>query len=315
VYARPGPGADAGRKLGTLRGHAADVTCLALSDASLLSGDAGGTLRLWAADDFKLVGRALRGHVGAVAACAALPGGGPLASAGVDGTLRLWDAQAAAAAPLASLECITAVAALAYDVSGGEACPSRLYAAGGFLDCVDVASATVITTLLDILDGGEPITRLSCHASLLAAGFAGGAALWDVRQGPRVVAQLACQPGRGSCGGLHLGEWQLAGAFDGDDAVVVYDVRAAGAGRLGVPLLRLEAPGRVADLACEGTSLLAALQGRPCLAWAFQPPALGGSAAAAGVEESPAKQEKGKEKKGGASNLKVRGRFPKRSTR
>ena len=88
VYGVPG-GDDAGRKLGTLRGHGADVTCVASNDSLLLSGDAGGSLRLWAVDDFKPV-RTLRGHTGSVADCLLLRDGPPV-SACSDGVVKIWD--------------------------------------------------------------------------------------------------------------------------------------------------------------------------------------------------------------------------------
>ncbi len=326
VYGTPGAAdaADAGRKLGTLRGHAADVTCVAVSEAELLSGDAGGTLRLWGADDFKLR-RALRGHVGTVAACLLLPGGAPV-SAGADGTVRLW--HATAPAPLAALQCDTAVAALAVD-AGATGSPTLLFAGGGFLDCFDIATATRVSTLLGVLDEPDepnlaPVTRLAAHGTLLAAGSAGCVTLWDVRAGARLVA---CLPSRGgglhACGGLQLDDWKLCAAFGGDDDVCVHDIRAVATGsaqRAREPLLRLPAGGRVAALSFCGSVLLAALEGRPCIAWSFGAPPPSGAAAAAEALAPPvtpdADGEAGRaERRKKGVVPKIRGRFPKRSTR
>jgi hypothetical protein len=344
VYGAPG-GGDAGRKLGTLRGHTADVTCIATSDAALLSGDAGGTLRLWGADDFKLL-RALRGHAGAVAACLLLPGGGPLVSGGADGTVRLWTE--ASPAPLALLHCDTAVRALAFDASvsapGGAACPAHLYVGGGFIDCIDIATATRISTLVDVLDdeptgdaGLVPVTRLAAHGPLLAAGgAAGGVSLWDVRASHRHVACIPT-PGGGACGGLQLDDWKLVAAFSGDgDAVSVFDMRAALAPpsaaaaaadavtASAMPLLRLSAGGRVAALGFCGGVLLAAVEGRPCVSWSFCAPGRDGAPLAAAVSaggvvapdtpDADTEASRAERRKKGVVP-KVRGRYPKRSTR
>jgi hypothetical protein len=335
VYGAPG-GDDAGRKLGTLRGHAADVTCIATSETALLSGDAGGTLRLWGADDFKLL-RALRGHTGAVAACMLLPGGGPLVSGGADGTVRLWSE--ASPAPLALLHCDTAVAALAVDAAAA-ACPARLYVGGGFIDCIDIATATRVSTLVDVLDDDEltggagglvPVTRLAAHGPLLAAGGAGGGvSLWDVRASHSHVGCIAT-PGGGACGGLALDEWKLVSAFSGDgDAVCVYDIRAALAPRAAAaavpaaPLLRLPAGGRVAALGFCGGVLLAAVEGRPCVSWSFCAPgregaplaaaASAGGAVAPDTPDADTEASRAERRKKGQVP-KVRGRYPKRSTR
>jgi hypothetical protein len=331
VYGAPGAAdaADAGRKLGTLRGHTADITCVAVSDAALLSGDASGQLRLWDAEDFKLR-RAFRGHVGEIAACALLPAGGVPISAGADGCVRIWDA--AAPQPLAVLQCETAVAALAVDASSG-----RLYAGGGFIDCYDIATATRVATLVDVLDepsdgGLVPITRLAAHGPLLAAGgAAGGVSLWDVRAGPRLVGCLPTA-GSGACSGLQLDEWKLVAAFGGDESgVCVYDIRSViGAGacdeRVRAPLMRLHTGARVTALGFCGSVLLAAVEGRPCVSWSFDAPSSSRAAAAAGTPLAAATSSSDSQLDGNADAgrgerrkkgvvPKIRGRFPKRGTR
>ena len=310
VYGAPG-GDDGGRKLGTLRGHGADVTCVASSDSLLLSGDSGGSLRLWSVDDFKPV-RTLRGHTGIVADCLLLRDGPPV-SACNDGTVKIWDSSQAAA--VATIECDTAITSLAVD-GAAAGCPSVLYAGGGFIECLDVASATRTLTLIDLLDetcesGVLPVSRLSVQGSLLAAGGVGGiVSLWDVRAA-RLVACL--QAGTGACGGLQLDDWKLVAAFD-DDCVVVHDIRAVAAtGRFQPePLLSLPTEGRVTALRFCGSVLLAAVEGRPCVSWSFEAP----SATAQGPESPDADAEAGRaerRKKGGVP--KVRGRYAKRTTR
>jgi hypothetical protein len=311
VYGAPG-GDDAGRKLGTLRGHGANVTCVASSDTLLLSGDCGGSLRLWSVDDFKPV-RTLRGHTCTVADCLLLRDGPPV-SACSDGTVKIWDANQAAA--VATIECDTAITSLAVD-SAAVGCPSVLYAGGGFIECSDVASATRTLTLVDLLDetceaGVLPVSRLSVHGSLLAAGGVGGiVSLWDVRAA-RLVACL--QAGTGACGGLQLDDWKLVAAFD-DDCVVVHDIRAVAAtGRFQQePLLSLPTEGRVTALRFCSSVLLAAVEGRPCVSWSFEAPS---TTTQAWPESPDTDAEAGRaerRKKGGVP--KVRGRYAKRTTR
>jgi WD40 repeat protein len=302
---------DIGRKLGTLRGHSTDVTCVASSDTLLLSGDAGGSLRLWAVDDFKPV-RTLRGHAGNVADCLLLRDGPPV-SASSDGTVKIWDANAPAA--IATLEFDTAITSLATDAAAA-GCPASLYAGGGFIECVDIASATRTLTLVDLLDdnceaGVLPVSRLSVHGSLLAAGGDGVVSLWDVRAA-RLVACL--QAGSGACGGLQIDDWKLVAAFAADDCVVVHDIRAVSStGRFSTsePLLSLPTDGRVTALRFCGSVLLAAVEGRPCVSWSFDAPS---SAAQAGADSPDADAGRAeRRKKMGVP--KVRGRYAKRTTR
>jgi WD40 repeat protein len=179
-------------------------------------------------------------------------------SACSDGTVKIWDSTQAAA--VATIECDTAITSLAVDVAAA-GCPSVLYAGGGFIECLDVASATRTLTLIDLLDetceaGVLPVSRLSVQGSLLAAGGVGGmVSLWDVRAA-RLVACL--QAGTGACGGLQLDDWKLVAAFD-DDCVVVHDIRAVAAtGRFQPePLLSLPTEGRVTALRfCGGVYFL-----------------------------------------------------------
>ena len=313
-------GDDAPRKLGTLRGHACDVSCVALTDEALLSGDVEGTLRLWGMEDFKLR-RQFRGHAGAVTACVLLPGASALpVSGGADGTVRLWNALAAT--PLARLDCDTEVTCLAVDGASTSVCPPHLYAGGGFVDCFDIASATRLLQLYGILDEGaacEPVTRLSAYGPLLAAGAASGAvAFWDVRAGPRLVGSLA---GGRQCAvrSLQLGEWHLAAAFAGGADVEVYDMRAfampgvtLACGLRAQPVLSLPVDGVVAALGFCGQTLIASVEGRPTVAWSFDDPA-SVAAAANSPEASDGSDQKGERKKKGVR--KTRGRYPKKSTR
>ena len=303
---------DAGRKLGTLRGHGADVTCVASSEALLLSGDAGGSLRLWAVEDFKPV-RTLRGHAGSVADCLLLREGPPV-SASSDGTVKIWDASAPAA--IATLECDTAITSLAIDAAAA-GCPAVLYVGGGFIECVDIASATRTLTLVDLLDdtseaGVLPVSRLSVHGSLLAAGGIGGTvSLWDVRAA-RLVACL--QAGSGACGGLQIDDWKLVAAFA--DSVVVHDIRAVAAtGRFSTqePLMSLPTDGRVTALRFCGSVLLAAVEGRPCVSWSFDAPSSGPQAWPDSPDTDADAGRAERRKKMGVP--KVRGRYAKRTTR
>ena len=302
---------DMGRKLGTLRGHSADVTCVASSDALILSGDAAGSLRLWAVDDFKPV-RTLRGHTGSVADCLLLRDGPPV-SASSDGSVRIWDANAPAA--LATLEFDTAIASLAVDAAA-TGCPASLYAGGGFIECVDLASASSTLTLVDLLDetseaGVLPVSRLSVHGSLLAAGgMSGVVSLWDVRSA-RLVACL--QAGSGACGGLQIDDWKLVAAF-ADDCVVVHDIRAVattGSFREREPMMSLPTDGRVTALRFCGSVLMAAVEGRPCVAWSFEAP----SPAAQVWTDSPEVDAGRAERRKKMGVPKVRGRYAKRTTR
>lgn len=310
IYCTQGADEDIGRKLGTLRGHSSDVTCVASSDTLLLSGDAGGSLRLWAVDDFKPV-RTLRGHAGSVADCLLLRDGPPV-SASSDGTVKIWDANAPGA--IARLELDTAITSLATDAAAA-GCPASLYAGGGFIECVDIASATRTLTLVDLLDetcaGVLPVSRLSVHGSLLAAGGDGVVSLWDVRCA-RLVACL--QAGSGACGGLQIDDWKLVAAFAADDCVVVHDIRAVSTtGRFSTsePLLSLPTDGRVTALRFCGGVLLAAVEGRPCVSWSFDAPS---SAAHAGADSPDADAGRAeRRKKMGVP--KVRGRYAKRTTR
>ena len=303
---------DAGRKLGTLRGHSADITCIASTETLLLSGDAGGSLRLWAVDDFKPV-RTLRGHAGSITDCLLLRDGPPV-SASVDGCVKIWDASAPSA--IATLECDTAITSLAVDAAA-TGCPGLLYAGGGFIECFDVASATRTLTLVDLLDdtaGVLPVSRLSVHGSLLAAGGVSGVvSLWDVR----AARLVACLQGSGACGGLQIDDWKLVAAFADDDCVSVHDIRAVAAtGRFSTrePLLRLPTDGRVTALRFCGSVLLAAVQGRPCVSWSFDAPT---SAEAQSWADSPdADAGRASERRKKKGQRKVRGdRYAKRTTR
>lgn len=319
-----GDGGEEPRKLGTLRGHAATVCCVALTDEALLSGDVEGSLRLWDAEDFKLR-RAFKGHAGSVTSCILLPGVVPI-SGGSDGTVRIWNPHAGA--PLARLECDTDVAAMAVDGSSTSMCPPHLYVGGGFIDCFDIASASRLIQLFGILDEGpgcEPVCSLSTYGPLLAAGsVSGNVSLWDVRAGPRVTGCLPIGKGL-ACRGLQLGEWQLATACSGSTDVEIFDIRAyvsqgytslSGGGAL-APVLTLPVDGPVGAIGFCGQTLVAAVEGKATMAFSFDDPCVVAAAspnADVAADDSASKGgDPSRRKKTGYR--KVRGRYPKKQSR
>jgi WD40 repeat protein len=88
---------------------------VSFDDEHILSGDAGGGLRLWSMDELRQE-RTLRHHTDAVTAVALLHG--MPVSAGADGLLCVWDA-AAPNTPLVALEAGGPLAALQLQPDAG----------------------------------------------------------------------------------------------------------------------------------------------------------------------------------------------------
>ncbi|GBF89245.1 hypothetical protein Rsub_02122 [Raphidocelis subcapitata] len=256
-----------GRRIATLLPHPGRVTGVAFDDESLLTGCAGGVVRLWSIDDLRRRPASLRHHVGAVSAVALLHGL-PI-SAGEEGEIALWDA--AAGAPILSLMAEGPVAALDAASPAG-----RLLSAGWEVAAWDVGAAERVLSLPPPPQrdgggggggGGGGFTCVSAAGSLVAAGRAGQVALWDVRSGECVgtvepaargaggaaaafrpaavraapfakpAGGLGAAAGTGAaaasfepprCAGVQLDDWKLATGWG--TAIEVYDIRSLSGG-------------------------------------------------------------------------------------
>eukprot|EP00955_Chlamydomonas_euryale_P013391 144381-Chlamydomonas_euryale.AAC.2 len=103
------------RRIATLQGHASHVACVAYDDNVVLSGDAGGMLRVWGMDDLKPARtvRAAHDGPGGVAGVGLLSG--IPVSVGGDGCVRLWDVASGAA--IMALEAPRSAAVAGLDVA------------------------------------------------------------------------------------------------------------------------------------------------------------------------------------------------------
>ncbi len=104
--------AEARERTSRMRGHESAVTCVAVSPdgGTIVSGDAGGAIRVWRVGT-GASHRVLLGHDGGVASVAVGADGGSILSAGVDRTFRVWEMSTGKLAQTvrASLEDIAAV--------------------------------------------------------------------------------------------------------------------------------------------------------------------------------------------------------------
>ncbi|MEW5306961.1 MAG: hypothetical protein WDW36_009388 [Sanguina aurantia] len=126
-----------GRRIATLKGHAARVTCVSFDQQHIISGCAGSLVKVWGMDDLKLR-RTLRGHDGPITATATF-NSIPL-SASKDGAVKLWDLDKAQ--PILALSAPGGAYAMAADEDSG-----YLVTAGDTISIYDMTAAQLLHTL------------------------------------------------------------------------------------------------------------------------------------------------------------------------
>ena len=213
-----------GELLGTLPGHAAEVTAVAFAPegAELASGAANGQLRLWNVDSFSAE-HELPGHDGAIQSIAFRPGGETLASGANDGTVRVWSRTLRE--PLAVLPGLRGMTAVAYSPDG------RFVAvAPRGAGAVELWNPRTVERVRAMTGSGGAVTQVafSPDGTLVAAAVPGAAdahevRIWAADSGMPLATLVATGPGRLSMAFSADGSRMLTTC--GDSMVMVWDPR------------------------------------------------------------------------------------------
>jgi len=297
-----------GRRLGTLKGHSAPVTCVAAAAeaeerAVLATGCRAETLRFWDLDELKCARVCRTPNGDPPLAVAVVRGGGPPVSATASGVLQCWSLEQTP--PLATIDGAGASGSGTLAVT-----QTHLYS-GLSAYTIEAFERENLFSWSDYT--GDRISALAAEQSTLAAGADDGAlALFDARSMERVATTAAGGPAAAK---LNLEGWRLVAGVG--RAVRVYDVRALGRQSLSAPVLSFDAELPVTDVAARGDTLLVSRAGGLCVAWQFgarapKAEACGGEGGAAAAEEEGGRRKK--DKSGPRAHDKSR-KYPKRRTR
>ena len=322
------------RRIKTLKGHTAAISCIGFDHQHISSGDVTGHLKLWSMDELKNM-RSMRAHADTVSDC--LHFQSLCLTCSLDGFIKVWD--------------IGQAHPLVLTLEGGErlynlcahGARNRLYSVGARILGWDLETAREVCRIeedgdmvadpnvyygydVDVWPGtGMCSKALANNGHLLASAGKGIVNLYDLRTARRCCAfEVAGGAGsfdgrgaRGDVAGLDLDDWKLSVGFKGGQEITVHDVRAASSGRVAVdPSLTLRPAGasgkRVSCFSVFDSYAVAGLEGEQCFLWNFDRThiAEGGSE----DEENRHAQTKGKKKKKNRCP-KERKRFPKRTTR
>lgn len=182
-----------GARVGSLRGHAAIVTALAISSDGrhIASGAANGHIRVWNAEAFDCV-RELIGHTGGVSTLQ-FRDDRSLASGSQDGTVRIWEI--GGPTRLSTLADIRGMTAVAYRPDGTQLAVASTRPAG-----VHLWDPRTVRKVHSLAESGGAVAQLaySSDGSLLAAavdepGPVGGVRVWETTTG-RLVLAVKDQP-------------------------------------------------------------------------------------------------------------------------
>ncbi|QDZ22572.1 hypothetical protein A3770_08p50900 [Chloropicon primus] len=320
------------RRIKTLKGHTANISCIGFDTNHISSGDVTGHLKLWSMDELRNI-RSLRAHADTVSDT--LHFQTLCITCSLDGFIKVWDA--AQAHPLVlTLE----GNARLYNMCMHGA-RNRLYSVGSDIVGWDLETAqpalriredeTMITDPdeyygypVDVWPGtGNCSKALANNGNLLASAGKGIVNVYDIRTSERCctwdVGEGFDRDVQGDVTGLDLDDWKLVVGFKGREGIGVYDVRSASSGSMKTePVMELRPPERSRRIACFGvfdSYAVAGLEGdHQCYLWNFDQTHVAEGGSDDDDEARHAHQSRKQKKKKGRC-AKERKKYPKRTTR
>ena len=339
------------RRIKTLKGHMASISCVGFDSTHISSGDVTGHLKLWSVDELRNI-RSLRAHADSVSDT--LHFNQLCVTCSLDGFIKVWDA--------------TQAHPLVVDLDGGSriynmcmhSARNRLYSVGMDIEGWDLETARSCMQIqeedamlvdpdayygypVDVWPGtGNASKAVATNGTLLASAGKGIVNLYDTRTHERCCTwsvagggerENGAEGGMGgggggggrptpvasaaACTGLELDDWKLVCGFRDvrKGAVFVYDIRAASSsqGRVWVPTLALSPSGKqITCFRVFDSYVVAGVQGEACLLWNFDRSAGGIPGNSDSDDEKVMQRRKNRSMK---KCPKQRKRYPKRATR
>ena len=258
------------RRIKTLQGHTAAISCIAFDNEYISSGDITGHLKLWSMDELKNI-RSLRAHADTISdtlhhlhtLCI---------TCSLDGLIKVWDATLAQPLVL-TLEGNSRLYNMC--MLGSK---NRLYSAGTNIKGWDLETAQTCVEIpeeglgmlvdpdeyygypVDVWPGtGNCSKAIATNGNLLVSAGRGIINLYDVRTNQKCCSILAGNKGSTSsflhhsavnantnaCTGLEIDDWKLVCGFKGvDSGIGVYDIRAAASSKMRMETVMDLSPGK-----------------------------------------------------------------------